>query len=151
MTADKKQIKLNLNLETIKTLANISAKKGALISDVAETYLNRGISKEIEITSAERYNFSRIHINGSLDAILRLFGIKDLEGGLSDKCTVIIALLREKTIQEKSQMRNGIVEVSYFEILNEIKGFDIDLYKRIIVKMSKSGRIKNRYLNLYPE
>lgn len=151
MTVDKKQIKLNLNLETIKTLANISAKKGALISDVAETYLNRGISKEIEITSAERYNFSRIHINGSLDAVLRLFGIIHFEGGLSDKCTLIVALCREKTIQEKSQMRNGIIEISFFEILNDIKSFDIDIYKRIIVKMSKSGRIKNRYLNLYPE
>ena len=151
MTNDKKQIRFNLGADLISTIANIAAKKGSPISDVAETYLTRGVSKEIEITSAERYNFGRIHINGSLDAVLRLFGIKDLEGGLSDKCTVIIALLREKTIQEKSNIRNGIVEVSYFEILNDIKEFDNDLYKKILVKMAKSGRIRDRYLNLYPE
>lgn len=151
MTNGKNKMIVNIDEKLISTIANISAKKGETVSSIVEMYLNKGVSKEIDLTSAERYNFNRIAINGSLDSVLRLFGVLSLEGGLSDKCTVLMALCKEKSLQEKSEIRNGIIEISFYEVLNDIKSFDIALWKKIIINMGKSGRIRNRYFQLYPK
>jgi hypothetical protein len=141
----------SLDTEIVEQICRVSASKGVPDSDVVEKYLEAGLSREEEHTSAERYHFQRNVINRELDSVLRLFGIIDMEGNLRDKYKSSLYLIQGNYRSKINRTRYGILQASLFDILNDIKDMDEGLFNELLTEMSYSGKIKDRYLSLYPK
>ena len=141
----------SINEETISTISRISAQMGIPESEIANKYLDRNLSISSELTSAERYHFQRNSINMALDNVLLLFGIHDFSGGLSEKYKVSLYIAHGNSRGKNREYRNGIIELSLFEILEQIRTLDINIWKEITIIMAKFGEIRKRYFYLYPK
>ena len=146
----KHKICLSIDEKIVAGLSAAAAKRGTPISEIAQTYFSRMLSHDIELTAAERFYFQRDNVERSLDNVLTILGISS-NGGLSDKWGVSLALCLAKSRQKNRQSRYAVIELSLFEILNNIKEMDINLFEEWVIEMGKYGRIKNRYFNLYPK
>jgi len=146
----KQKICLSIDEKIVSGLSSAASKRGVPISEIAQTYFSRMLCREIELTAAERFYFQRDNIERSLDNVLKILGVSS-NGGLSDKWGVSMALCLAKSRQKNRQSRYAVIELSLFEILNNLKEMDINLFEEWIVEMGKHGRIKNRYFNLYPK
>ncbi len=136
-----------------KIVAGISAsaaKRGITESEVAQSILHSGLAKDTELTMAERFHFKRESINKSLDNLLIMFSVR-LEGGLSDKFQVLTTLCSQMSRQKTRKSRYAVVEQSIFEVLNDVKEMDIDLYEEWTSELNKHGRMRERYFYLYPK
>jgi len=145
----KQKICLSIDEKMVAGLSSAAAKRGIPISEIAQTYFSRMLCHEIELTAAERFYFQRDNIEKSLDNVLTILGVSS-NGGLSDKWGVSMALCLAKSRQKNRQSRYAVIELSLFEILNNLKDMDINLFEEWVIEMGKYGRIKNRYFNLYP-
>ena len=144
----KNKVCYSIDEKIVSGISASAAKRGIPVSEVAQTYFSAGLARDYELTAAERFYFQRDNIEKSLDNILRIFGIAQV-GSLSDKFQTLCTLCMQKSRQKNRQIRYGIIEVSLFEVLNNIKELDNDLFKEWVIEMSKHGRLRNRYFNLY--
>jgi hypothetical protein len=141
----------SLSDEVVASISRISSQTATPESVIAEKYLTHCISEEVEMTSAERYHFQRKSINDSLDNVLRLFGINEENGGIQDKFRVALYLAQGNLRGKNREYRNGIIETSIFEILENIREWDNNVWKDLTSHMSYFGKIRIRYFNLYPK
>jgi hypothetical protein len=146
----QKKICISIEEKTVSGISAAAAKRGVPLSQIAQIYLERGLSRDVELTGAERFYFQRDNIERSLNNILTIFGI-DMKGSLSDKFQTLMVLCTAKSRQKNRTIRYGIIETSLFEVLNNLKDMDKNLFDEWCVEMGKYGRIRNRYFNLYPK
>lgn len=132
-------------------IGRIASQKGVTESDIINDCIEKSLATEIELTSVERYHYQRVCVMKSLDSILRLCGITQMEGGCIDKFRLALYVCHGNSVQKNRQFRHGEFELSLFEVLNSIKDMDINIYGQILTDMSHFGRIRNRYLSLYPK
>lgn len=132
-------------------IGRIASQKGVTESDIINDYIEKSLACEIELTSVERYHYQRVCIMKSLDSILRLCGVTQMEGGCVDKFRLALYVCHGNSVQKNRQFRHGEFELSLFEVLNSIKDMDINIFNQILTDMAHFGRIRNRYLSLYPK
>jgi len=141
----------SLDEKTIASISRVSAQMGLPESEIVNKSLDKALSHSTELTSAERYHFQRNSINLALDNVLLLFGIRSFEGGLSEKYKVALYVAHGNNKAKTREYRNGIMEVSLFEILEQIRELDINIWGNLTTVMAQFGQIRKRYLDLYPK
>lgn len=145
-----KKICFSIEEKVVSGISSAAAKRGIPLSEVVGTYLSKGLSKDNELTGAERFYFQRDNVEKSLNNILKIFGL-DMKGSLSDKFQTLMVLCTAKSRQKNRTIRYGIIELSLFEVLIVVKDMDKDLFDDWVVEMGKYGRIRDRYFQLYPK
>ena len=148
---DKCKRCFSISTEVASTISRISSQTGVPENNIVEKYLTRCISGEVELTSAERYNFRRKSINDSIDSVLRLFGILELNDSITRKFGASLYMAQGNLRGQNREYRNGIIEASLFEILENIREWDINVWKDITSHMAHFGKIRQRYFYLYPK
>lgn len=146
----KCKICMSIDEKYVVGISSAAAKKGVPISEIGQAYFSFMLSRESQLTAAERFYYQRDNVEQSLDNVLRILGIS-ANGGLSDKWSVAMALCLQKSRQKNRQSRYAVIEMSLFEVLNDLKEMDKNLFDEWIVEMGKYGRIKDRYFYLYPK
>lgn len=139
-----------INEETWGELARVSAAKAISISELIENYVLHGLSHEVELSGIERYTAKKRNIILGVDAILLTLNCV-VNGTLQQKIDVLCALLAGISVASPLRGVKSIGELSLFEVLNDIKEWDYDLFSEIKRNMGKYRYIRNRYLALYPE
>lgn len=140
----------SLEEKIVSGISAAAAKRGITESEVLQNILTLGLAKDHELTMAERFHFQRESINKSLDNLLLLFGVS-VQGGLSDKFQTLTTLCMQMSRQKTRKSRYAVMEQSLFEVLNDLKDMDIDLFTEWTTYMSKHGRLRQRYFYLYPK
>lgn len=140
----------NLTDNVLGTLETLSKQKGLSKSVLVERLLSIALRNEIDLTSEQRYHFSRNVIDNRCLDVLRLAGITMFEGGLSDKIVLICALQTDLEHKKTREIRNGIMKLSIFELLEDIKRFDKNVFDKTMIEMGRYRKLKAEYLLLYP-
>ena len=139
-----------LNDETWGELARVAATKAISISELVEKYVLHGLSHEVELSGIERYTAKKRNIILAVDAILTTLNCV-VNGTLQQKIDILCALISGISVASPLRGVKTIGELSIFEVLNEIKEWDYDLFLEIKRNMGKYRYLRNRYLALYPE
>lgn len=134
----------------VASLERVSLKKGISKSAVMEYYAVRGLSNESELTAVERLSYQDKIINGALDSVLEVFNIS-CNGDILTKFRQALYTCAGISKQKIERNRYGIMELSLFEVLNNIKESDNALFDKLVVELGYFGRIRQRYFNLYPK
>lgn len=134
----------------VASIERVSLKKGISKSEVVNNYAVRGLSKEHELTAVERLKYQDEIINGALDSVLAVFKIS-CDGDILLKFRHALYTCAGISKQKIERNRYGIMELSLFEVLNDIKDSDMALFDKLIIEMGSFGRIRQRYFNLYPK
>jgi len=140
----------NIDEKVLGTIETLSKQKGLSKSVLVEQMITVGLRNAVELTAAQRYHFARCVISNRCLDSLRLSGILMFEGGLSEQFMLICALEYDLRAKKNRQIRNGIVKMSIFEILEDIKAFDMDLFNKTLLEMNRFKKLKAEYLALYP-
>jgi len=147
----KSKLTVSINENLVGSVNSVSSRKGIPISEIVGKYITFGLKQEIELTAAERYHFQRQSLNSGLDNVLRLFSIKMEDAGLTDKFQTCLSLSQGFLRLKKREYRYAVIEQSVFELLNNVKDMDLNLFDIWLTDMSVFGKMKQRYLLLYPK
>lgn len=141
----------NLDEKFVNTIETLSRQKNCSKSSLVERLLTISLQKDIDLTPEQRYDFSRcVYVDRCRD-ILKLQGVLAHEGGICDKFALIVALSGTKTTRSNRKSRNAIYSLSVFELLNDLKAFDIDLFRECKTILFRSRKIYAEYVSLNPE
>ncbi len=141
----------NLSEQLLGTLETLSKQKGLSKSVLVERLLVIGLKTAVELTAEQRYHFSRCVIENKCTDMLRLSGIMVYVGGLSDQIALICALQSDLNYKKNREIRNGIMKVSIFELLEDIKDFDKNVFDKTISEIAKYKKLRDEYFYLYPK
>lgn len=147
----KQVISFSLDENIIGTINTLSTQKGISKSGLAERLFSIGLKFDVDLTPEQRYHFGRCVFIDRCSDILKLHSIVVHEGGICDKIRLIMALGTTIGTHKNRQSRNAIYELSIFELLNDLKEFDKEIYKDSIVILNKNRNLSDKYFNLYPE
>ena len=139
----------NLNENLLGTLETLSKSKGLSKSVLVERLVTVGLKSEVELTAEQRYHFSRCVIQNKCADILRLSGILMFEGGVSDQISVLMALQLKLQNQKNRENRYGIMKMSIFEVLEDVKAFDKNVFDKIIHENFRYKKLLDEYFYLY--
>lgn len=145
---ENKQGRVTLDEQTWGELVRVSLRKGISKSEVIENYVSRGLSKEGELSGHERLRHADKSLNLALDSMLFSLNIEVKEGFLR-KFEVLFNEISGLSKQHSLYSRVGMMEVDCFNLLREVEGYDKNLFIEISKKLK--GKLKQRFLNLYPE
>ena len=141
----------NLDEKVLGTIETLSKQKGLSKSVLVERMVIIGLKNAVELTAEQRYHFARCVISNRCIDTLRLAGILVFEGGLSEQILLICALQHDLENKKSREIRNGIMKVSIFEILEDIRRFDKNVFDKTLEEMSRFRKLKSEYLSLYPK
>lgn len=146
----KNKATFNLDEKILGTIETLSKQKGLSKSVLVEQMITVGLKDAVVLTAAQRYHFSRCVIENRCLDTLKLAGILVFEGSLSEKILLICALEYDLDKKKHREFRNGIVKLSIFELLEEVKAFDKDVFAKTMHEMSRFRKLRDEYLQLYP-
>lgn len=134
----------------VSALERIATARAISKSELVDVVLSKGLSQMSELTWAERTGLAEKQINLALDSLLLRFSLR-MEGEILNKYLTCLYMVRYKTTTRYEQNQAKIIELSLFELLNEIKTYDMALFDSIIKIMAKIGRIRSRFFAIYPK
>jgi hypothetical protein len=146
----KVPVSLSMDENYIKTIETLSKQKGLSKSAVVERLCSIGLKYDSDLTPEQRYHFGRCVFIDRCSDILRLHSIVVHEGGISDKFMLIVALSTSICTKKSRESRNAIYNLSVFELLNDLKGFDKDIFNDCIAHLNKNRKLSDEYFELYP-
>lgn len=147
----KNIISVSLDENLLGTIDTLSKQKGISKSGLIERFVHIGLKSDSDLTPEQRYHFARCVFVNRCSDLLRLHGIVVHEGGLDDKFTLIVALYPDFSTRKNRQSRYAIYEMSIFELLNEIKEFDKEIFQNCCKILRKNRKLSDAYFYLYPE
>ncbi len=146
----KTKICFSIDENVVSAIERISTARAISKSELVDVVLSKGLSKMAELTWAERTGLAEKQIHLALDSLLLRFSLR-MEGEILNKYLTCLYMVRYKTTTKYEVNQAKIVELSLFELLNEIQTYDVALFDSIIKIMSKIGRIRCRFFQIYPK
>ena len=146
----KKIASFNIKDTALGMIEQISTSLAESKSEIVERAIFEYCKSSWELTAEQRYHSHRETILKKCVETLKLSSITAHEGGVSDQIMLIMALVRNSKYQRINEIRNGIQKISLFELLNDVKGWDKNVFDKITSNMSEFKKLKEEYFNLYP-
>jgi len=146
----KVPVSLSMDENYVKTIETLGKQKGLSKSALVERLVSVGLKFDSDLTPEQRYHFGRCVFIDRCSDILRLHSIVVHEGGISDKFMLIVALSTNICTKKSRESRNAIYNLSVFELLNDLKTFDIDIFNDCVTHLNKSRKLADEYFELYP-
>ena len=150
MTTIKSKSVFSIDQKIIGQIERVAMSKGISKSEVVEKYLTHSLAHEAELTSIERYIFFRTVIESKLNNILLLQKIVS-NGDIIEKIEAAFISMTMKTHTHAVTQNKNLMELGIFEVFEDIKSWDSELFDKCSKIMSRFGRTRKRYLALYPE
>jgi len=140
----------NLDETVLGTIETLSKQKGLSKSVLVERFLISGLKNEVELTAEQRYHFSRCVIQNRCSDTLRLAGILMFDGGLSEQIVLLCTLQYDLQNKKNREIRNGIMKLSIFDILEDVKRFDKNIFDKTMSEIKRFRKLVDEYRELYP-
>lgn len=141
----------NIDEKVLSTIETLSKQKGLSKSVLVERFIVSGLKNESELTAEQRYHFSRCVIQNRCTDVLKIGGILQFEGSLSENILLICAIQHDLDKKKNREIRNGITKLSIFEILEDVRSFDKNVFDDLVVGMIRFKKLRDEYFNLYPK